>query len=790
MVRLSALDTKLLRDMSRLKGQTLAISLVMACGIAIFILAFGALNSLHETRDAYYDRYRFGDIFASLKRGPVSLTDNIRQIPGVAQVYDRVTFGATLDLAGMAELATARLISTPDSGQPPLNQLHLKRGRLLEPRETDAILANEPFAAAHKLNPGDHIRMVINGHRRELLIAGIVLSPEFVYSIAPGGLLPDNERYGVFWMNRRALEAVVNMEGGFNDIVLSLTRDADQAEVRRRLDQILKPWGGLISYGREDQISNWYVTNELTELRTVGVTIPMIFLGVAAFLLHIVLGRLVAIQREQIGMLKAIGYSNIEIGIHFLKYVLLIVAIGSILGVMGGYWTGSAITELYAHYFHFPLLRYDPSASVIGSAVLISAAAAMSGAFTAIRAVITLPPAEAMRPPAPPTFKTTIIESFGLQKFLSQPARMTLRHLGRRPQRAMISCLGIAMSLAIFIGASFTTGAITFMLDVQFEVAQREDIDVTFTDPQNMDALDGLRHLPGVVRVEPHRTVTAYLKAGHFNHRGGVTGIESNAQLRRMIDRQQNAVALPEEGIVLSRTLAEKLHVGPGQKITLEVLEEKRPMVEIRVSAVVDEFIGTSAYMSLTAINRLMKEGPVITGAALLLDPLYENAFFARVKETPAIAGIAVMAAARQIFENTMAEQIKVMTSFHVLFAALIAFGVVYNTAQIALSERGNELACLRVLGMTKGEVAYILLGELGLLVIMAIPLGMVIGYLLGWWLSLAFTTELYRIPLVIEPPIFAYAALVVLVSAGLSGLVVWFKIETLDLIAVLKTRE
>jgi putative ABC transport system permease protein len=790
MVGLSALNRKLLRDLWHLKGQVLAIALVMACGIATFILAFGALNSLLETRDAYYDRYRFADIFANLKRAPISLTENIRQIPGVAQVYDRVVFGATLDLPGMTEPATGKLISFPDSGQPPLNRLFLKRGRLLEPHESDAILANEPFATAHNLNPGDHLKMVINGHKREMLIVGIVLSPEYIYSIAPGGMLPDNQRCGVFWTGRRALEAAVNMEGAFNDIVLGLTRGADRAEVRRQLDLLLAPYGGLISYGREDQTSNWYVANELEQLRTVGVTIPMIFLGVAAFLLHIVMGRLIAIQRQQIGMLKAIGYSNVEIGFHFVKFVLVIVLTGSLLGVAGGYWTGSGVTAMYARYFYFPLLRYDPSTQVIATAILISTAAAMSGAFAAIRATVTLPPAEAMRPPTPTIFKTTLIERLGLQKSLSQPARMILRHIGRRPFKAALSSLGIAMALAIFIGASFTTDAMKFILDVQFDVAQREDINLTFTEPKNMDALDNVRHLPGVFRAEPVRTVAADLRAGHFSHRGGVTGIASNAELSRMIDDKQRPVALPENGIVLSRTLAEKLHVRAGQKITLDVLEEKRPSVEVQVAAVVDEFIGTSAYMALPALNRLMKEGPVITGAAILLDPLYKNAFFAHVKATPAIAGIAVMAAARQVFEATMAEHIKVMTSFHILFAGLIAFGVVYNTAQIALSERSSELASLRVLGLTKEEIGYILLGELGLLVIMAIPLGMAIGYFLAWWLSQAFTTELYRIPLVVGAPVFANACLVVLASAALSGLAVWHRIETLDLIAVLKTRE
>ncbi|OUS06575.1 hypothetical protein A9Q81_03370 [Gammaproteobacteria bacterium 42_54_T18] len=334
---IGALNQKLLREIWQLKGQMVAIILVMAAGIAVFVLMFGVVDSLKLTKNTYYDRYQFADIFVSLKRAPESVKQRVGEIPGVSIIESRVVFGVTLQIKNMIEPASGKIISLPDSHDPLLNNLYLRSGRFLYPNEENAVVVDESFFTAHGFNLGDKISVIMNGYKRQLTMVGVVLSPEYVYSIAPGALMPDSKRYGLFWMSRRSLEAAVNMKGAFNDLSIKVDRNANIENIKQSVDSILKPYGGLIAYGRDEQISNFFVENELKQLYSMGLMAPIVFLSVSAFLINVVMTRQISTQRELIGMLKAVGYRNIEISLHYLKMVLVITGVGSIIGLsLGG----------------------------------------------------------------------------------------------------------------------------------------------------------------------------------------------------------------------------------------------------------------------------------------------------------------------------------------------------------------------------------------------------------------------------------------------------------------------
>ena len=483
---ITALNKKLLKDLWNIKGQMLAIIMVMACGIATFIMSFGVMDSLQLSRDVYYDRYQFADIFAQLKRAPDGVRQQLSEIPGVSAVESRVVFGVTVQVDGMPEPASGKLISLPDGRKPLLNNLYLRHGRFLEPDEGDAILCSEAFAKAHNFTIGDRVHMVINGHKRALKIVGTVLSPEYVYAMGPGALFPDDKRFGIFWMSQRALEAAVDMDGAFNDVSLRMDRGANGEEIKQQTDIILKPYGGLIAYAREHQLSNWFVENELNQLRVIGVFAPVIFLVVAAFLINVVMTRLVATQREQIGMLKAVGYSNLEISRHFLKMVLLVVVVGSILGILLGIWLGAGMTNMYTVFFHFPILRFSFSPEVIIFSVFFCAIAAVIGTLIAIGQAAKLPPAEAMRPQSPTQFRETLLEKIGLEKYFSHLSRIVVRHVERRPFRTAFSTMGIGLSMSILIFAFFMEDSINYLMDVHFDMTQREDITLGFVEPRSL----------------------------------------------------------------------------------------------------------------------------------------------------------------------------------------------------------------------------------------------------------------------------------------------------------------
>lgn len=787
MVMVTALNRKLLRDLWHIKGQMVAIVMVMACGIATFILSFGVLSSLELSRKVYYDNYQFADVFASLKRAPDAVKKQIEEIPGVSVVETRVVFGVTLDVEGLIEPASGRLVSLPEGRKPLLNNLYLRQGRFLLPDEHNAILAGEAFVHAHNFTLGDKVSMIINGHKRDLKIVGVVLSPEYVYSLAPGAMMPDDKRFGVFWMGQRALEAAVDMDGAFNDVTMSLERNANVENVKADLDLILKPYGGLISYDADEQLSNWFVSNELNQLRAMGMVSPTIFLAVAAFLINVVMTRQVATQRVQIGMLKAVGYSGWEISLHYLGMVMVLVVLGSVLGIILGSWLGAGMVNMYTVFFHFPILRYDFSPQVMIFAVSFCTIAAVVGTLVALRQAASLPPAEAMRPESPGVYRKTLLERVHLEQYFSHLSRIVIRQLERRPYRALLSVCGVALSLSILIFTFFMIDSMNYLMNVQFGVSQREDVNLTFVNPRPIRALEEIRKMPGVLQVEPIRTVAAYLKHDHYSKRSSVMGLSPAPDLRRIIDQDLHAVEVPEEGIVLNSKLAELLHIRVGDVLTIDVLEEKRPTLHLPVVGIVEEFMGLSAFMNISRLNNLLDEGPMITGAAVMVDSKWNGPLYSELKQVPSVIGLMITKISRQVFENIMAENLMKMVTMNIVFASLISFGMIYNTARIAFSERGRELASLRVLGLTRREVAYILFGELGLIVLLAIPVGFVFGLIMVDGMARSMDSELFRIPVVVNHSTYGLAALIVILSSILSFYLVWRQVDAIDLVSAQK---
>ncbi len=786
----SPLDRKLLRELFRMKGQAVAILLLVACGVASFVGSLSTYQSLHFSQQDYYQRYRFADVFAHLERAPEGLHTRIAAIEGVAKVDTRVVEDVILDVEDLAEPATGRLVSLPSSGRADLNAIHLRKGRLFDPNATDEVLVSEGFAKAHGLDPGATVTAIVNGRKQAMRVVGWALSPEYVYAIREGDTFPDDKRFGVFWMNRDALAPAFDMDGAFNDVSIELMRGSSEEKVIERLDQILKPYGGLGAHGQYHQVSNRYLSDEIQSLEATGVIVPPIFLGVAAFLLHVVLSRLVSTQREQIATLKALGYSNFAVGLHYAKLVLLISVAGVVIGTALGAWVGRAMTEVYTQFFHFPSLRYMLSTDVVAWSALVSVGSAIAGVFGAVRKAVKLPPAEAMRPTAPAKFRRTLIDRIGVERLLSPASRMIVRNLSRRPFRTLLSSLGIAFALAIVIVGWFFMDSMEHLMAVSFDFAYRDDVTVTFTHPRPARALRELEHMPGVQYAEPFRVVATKVHAGHRERQTALFGLPHDARLRRLLDADLQEHEVPKEGVLLTDKLAEVLHVQPGDPLRVELLEGPRTTRDIPVAGVVDEPIGMSAYASLPKTHDLMNEQGSISGAYLVVDSARIDELCRALKKVPSVASVGLHEAMVESFEKTSKEYLSLFSFVLVGFAVVIVVGVVYNSGRIALAERERELASLRVMGFTKTEISLILLGELAVQVVLSIPLGFALGYGMAAFISRAFDSELYRLPLVVERSTYVFAVEVLLVSAVATALVVRRKLDRLDLIEVLKTRE
>jgi len=795
-VRMLAL--KAWRDLAHLRGQSLAIALVIASGVAMLVMAQSTYHSLEGTRARFYADYAFADVWAGAKRAPEALAARLADIPGVQTVETRVAAPATLVLADFADPVRAQVLSLPEDGRAPqLNRLHLRRGRLPLAQSRDEAVVSEAFAEAHGLQPGDTLDATLYGRRQRLRLVGIALSPEFVYQIQPGAVFPDFRRYAIVWMNRHAMEAALDMDGAFNSVALRLRPGVDAESVITAVDALLGRYGGLGAYARKDQLSNRFLSEELRQLATMARLFPAIFLSVAAFLLNVVMARLIGMQRDQVAVLKAFGYSTGAVSLHYLGMVALIALAGALIGLAGGGLLGHFLAGVYQNFYRFPFLDYGIDRGALFGGIGVSLAAAAAGALQAVRRASALPPAEAMRPPAPPRYRASHLERLGLGRLLATPGRMVMRELERRPWKALLSVVGLALACAIMMVGRFQRDAIDRMVDVHLRLAQQQDWSVDFTEPAGRAALFEIAALPDVAAAEPYRGVAVRLRHGTRSYRTGIEGLPADGVLKRTLDIDLRAWRPPRDGLLLTDYLAEWLGVAPGDRIEVEVLEGRQARLEVPVAAVLPEYIGVQAYMDLDALNHLLGDGEVISGVRLRgasVPPAQAAARDARLvaelERRPRVAGVGARLAAIRSFYETMGESMLVFTFVSLLLGGVINFGVVYNSARIALSERGRELASLRVLGFTRQEVGSILLGELGTLVALATPLGFLAGIGLCWVMSRGFQSDLFRVPVRLAASTYALAALTMLASTLLSAVLVRRRIAQLDLIGVLKTRE
>ena len=787
---MSALDHKLLRDLWRIKGQAGAIALVVAVGVLLLVMMSGMISSLEETRRTYYERYRLADVFAPVVRAPQKVLDRIAEIPGVDAVEGRIQGKALVEVAGQAIPVRAQVVSLPPWREARLNGVYLANGRMPQPGRTEEVLLLKSFAQAHGLTLGDRLSATMHGARRQFRIVGIAQAPEFLFTIAPGEVVPDNARFAVLWMNQDALEAAFDLKGAFNEVLLSLERGARPEPVLAAVDSVLDRFGGLGAYALADQFSNRFLSEEIRGLRTTSAAVPPIFMAVAAFLLYIVVSRMVQAEREQIGLIKAFGYTDWEVSLHYFKLVVSIALFGAALGSAGGVWAGRALAGVYQSIYHFPFLvfRVEPSSFVSG--VSVSVLAAVAGGLLVLRKVFALTPAVAMRPPAPADFSRSGALNARLKRWLDQPSRMVLRRVLRNPGRIVGAVIGISAGMGLSSAQMSVMSGFNDALDQTFAVIDRSDVSVTFFEQMPEKTVFALRQLPGVIEVEPTRAVGAVLRHATQSYRGGVTGLVPGARLSRAVDADQADISMPDSGIVLARALADILKVGPGDSVTVEVLEGRRPVLEVPVARIADTLLGAPAFMKLDVLNKAMNEPGRISGAYLRVDSEQYPALFAALRDVPSVAGVTRKSDARAALKKLMDTGAGTMRFIMAAIAGVITFGIVYNSARISFGEQARDLASLRVMGFTRGEAAFILLGELAIVVILAVPLGVAIGYGLSFLVAAGFSTDLYQIPTTFRPTAYGWAGVAVVVATVLSGWLVKREINKVDLVATLKTRE
>ncbi len=787
---MSALHRKLLRDLARMWSQVLTIALVVASGVGGYITSLSAVDSLAQARDDFYASAHFADVFAQLKRAPLSLQAVVRDVPGVADVQTTVEHLVRITLRGVDDPIVGQLIGIKPHHAQAMNRVLLRQGRWPGTQAQGEVmdaLVSEGFAQTRGLQAGDLLSANINGRRRQLRVVGTALSPEYIFAGMQG--MPDQRGFGIFWVDHDALAAAYDMQGAFNRIALKLAPGASESAVMDGLKRVLAPYGGRDAVGREHQTSHAMLNNEIQEQHVLGTVLPAIFLGVATFLLNVVLSRMIATQREQIAALKALGYSNRAVALHYLQWVMVIVVLGLLAGVGAGQVFGRWLTGVYASFFRFPAFDYHLSAGLVFTASVVSVITAVAGTLNAVGATVRLAPAEAMRPPAPGRYRPTLLERWGLRG-LPLSLRMVVRRMERRPWRTLLSITGMASAVAVVVMGNFFRDAVDHILSVSFDVAMRSDVIVWLPEPLDDVVRLDLQRLPGVVAVEAGRMVAVRFVSAQRVHRGAIQGVAPVGELRRVIDIDSHEARLPATGLLISDRLADKLQVQVGDEVTVELLEDQVRTLHLPVGAVVRDMMGLNAWLPRTTLNTLLREGDLSNQYAVALTPGSEPTFLRATQDQPRVVGVFSKATLARNMGEVSARNILIMSTILTSFAVVIAVGVVYNQARIALAEGMWELASLRVLGFTRAEVSALLLGELGLAMLVALPLGMVLGWGLTASVVNLLKNEQFAFPVVISSRTYALAALCVVLAGMVSAWIVRRRIDQLDLVSALKTRE
>lgn len=768
----------------------LAIVLVLGCGIAIFVMAIGMRGSLERTRLDYYASHRMADLAVSLVRAPDSTSDALRRLPGVSAIETRISGLALLDLPNVTEPASARLVSLPPQDRPSVNDLFVATGRWPDPRQAEEVVVNEAFATANDFHPGDRLQVTMHGKRQALMIVGIGNSPEFIYATPPGEIFPQQERFAVIWMSRDALERAYNLKGAFNDVAFRLTPQADIQSVKKGVDALLASFGGAGAYGRDRMASDRFLVEELGQLATMAAFLPTFFIVIAAFLVNIALTRIIASERSNIGLFKAFGYATGSVAWHYTKSALLLAIIGFVIGCIAGLMLGQSMASIYRSYYHFPRLDFQPTPALFAFALAIALGCSLIGAYAAIRMAVKLEPAEALAPPKPTAFKRSGQLLLALSHRLDAKSRIILRRTVRFPRRSLTTVIGIALAISVLVLAGAFPAVMERLIDINFSKANRQDVSLQFVDARPEAILHALERLPGVIYVEPTRTERVILRFQGRSAEEALIGLAPEARLSRLIDANLLNVTPPISGISLARALAEKLDAHAGDIIEIEQTGGRRVSAAVRIANIVDPMVGSSAYMELDGLRRFVREPGMITGANVRLDMGLYDAFTTALKEMPVLAGASFVKLAEKSMRANFDRSVGVMNLIYLSFAAIMAGGVAFSAARITLAEQERDLATLRVLGFTRLEASYVLMGELLVLAFAAIIPGVLLGTWMGEWLMDLFSNELYSFPYIFNAAGYAVAIGFTSGCVIAAALVVRSRIDRLDMVAVLKARD
>ncbi len=791
------------RDMLSNAGSYLACLTLVVIGMLAFLAFAIARDNLVSAQEKLYREQNFADGFIELVAMPEHRLATLSRLEGIDEITGRLVRDVRVHKPGEDRRTETylRLVSLDLREESRLNDVRLDHGRPLRRGLLEAWLDSQ-FFEANSLEISDSLQVIAGGRAWEFNIAGAGISPEFVYPLrTQHEIYNDPELFGIAFVSQEIIwQLFPDQDNSVNSIVFTLSPGSDFDGVKERLESRLEQYGVLEIYPRADQRSHFILQEEIEIINNFATFFPVLILLVAAFIIYIVLKRLVEQQRGQIGILKAFGYRRREILFHYFSYPLILAVAGGVIGSLCGMWLANPLTELLYQFFYLPEVYLGFSWHYLVSSLLICVSVLGFAGYQGCKTVLRLSPAEAMQPAAPVKVRRNLLESFRLfTAMLTVQGKMAVRNLNRSRSRTAFVFFSLTVSCAI---VAFTWGlwseTMPDFMFYQYENLRTYDARVNLETPlPRKSVMREAERLAEVVRSEPLAEVPATLSHKYHREDVGIMGVAKDARLYNILDQNGARISPSPAGLILSRRLADNLGASVGSTLELEsvYLRDKDASVSVPVTAIIPQYIGMNAYMTIEGLEKLLDQGNFVT--SVLLEFNQEEANLQdrinRLRddygESDYITGID----SRQELIKTMMEYWEMagwMVFLYVMIGVAFSFSIIYISSLVILSERQRELASMRVLGMSRNEVFSVISFEQWFIAFFAILTGLPLGRAIMAGFAREWSTDMYTMPAEISASSLAAGAIITVISIWAAQRFSIRKIKKLDLVEALKTRE
>ena len=787
---MNILFKNLLRDIKKSKGQFISILIIVVLGVTFYTAINSAFENLSNSSTKYYEDYRLADIWVDIYNAPIAIKEKLESIPNVKTATGRIIKDASINIS--EENATLRFITLPDIKRDIINDVVIKSGRYFSDSDSNQCLLDEDFFKANNLNLGEYIYPIINGNKVKLKVVGSVKSPEFVYILKDSSeMMADNKRFGIIYIKQSFGEAIFDLKGFINNIAIQISNGSDVKVIKDDVKKALKNYGVKSVIDREEQTSSKMISEEIKQLKSMGGTFPIIFFMVASVIIYIMMGRMVENQRTQIGVLKAVGFTNVQVLTYYMSYSAIIAFIGSFIGSIIGTYMGVGMTKLYNQYFNLPLGDVKIYGEFVVPAFMLTLFFCLFAGYNSCKAIFKIMPSEAMREKSPQSGKKIIVEKIDLiWRNISYLEKIIIRNLFRYKKRALLISIGVIFSSAILLVALSMSDSMNFMIKQQYGNIQDYDIKVKLSKLISVEELNNIKNITHVKELEPVLETGVEISNGWKSKNVGFTALVKDPQMYKVEDKNGNAISIPKNGILISEKLANTLGVKVNDSVNIKFYFPGKDKKEMVVKGIVVQYLGLSTYTSMDNLNGILGEGMIASSAVLKLDNInFENEVKDKLRDMPNVTSVESKTDSLNALLKTMGGM-EASIGVYIILSGILLIAVLYNIATINIFERQRELATLKVLGFTNNEVKKLIFNENYIIVIFGMIIGLPFGKWLGAYLMASSSTDAYTIPYIIEIKTYIIAIILTLLFTAITNLTLMKKIKALDMIEVLKNKE